>query len=79
MMNRTRRTLVFGTLITLGVLGTGWALERAATTSRTHEAPASDPMVTPARGAQDGSTGAPTAPNDATQPYDRSDLLLIQG
>jgi hypothetical protein len=86
-MNITRRAIGIGVVVVLGVLGTGWALEKAASGSRTHDGGAA--IERTRTGAPDGAprTGAtpddaavrPAPTNHSIQEYDRSDLILIQG
>ena len=78
-MNRTRRMIGLSVLVVmLVVLGTGWALERASTHSQLHRTPAdepakaSNPAITPVM-------GDPVDVPAATDEYDRSDLILMQG
>jgi hypothetical protein len=86
-MNITRRAIGIGVVVVLGVLGTGWALEKAASGSRTHDGGAAiertrigDPDGAPRTGATpDDAVVRPAPTNDSIQEYDRSDLILIQG
>jgi hypothetical protein len=86
-MNMTRRAIGIGVVVLLAVLGTGWALEKAASGARTHGGGAAIEHTR-----TDGPDGAPrtgATPNDAAvrpapttspiQEHDRSDLILIQG
>ena len=83
MMNRTWRTIGVSAFVTLAVLGTGWALEKASSGSRTQgtaaisgPAKTSDPVTTPAT--REPSDVRPAATNSSPE-YDRSDLTLSQG
>ncbi|PYN45813.1 MAG: hypothetical protein DME00_21110 [Candidatus Rokuibacteriota bacterium] len=80
-MNRTRRTIGLSAFVMLAVLGTGWALEKASSNSRTKDgaavsepAKASDaiPSSREPLDVQPAATGA-------SPEYDRSDLILSQG
>src|SRR5438094_4462050 len=80
-MNRTRRTIGLSAFVMLAVLGTGWALEKASSNSRTKDgaavsepAKASDAIPTSREplDVQPAATGA-------SPEYDRSDLILSQG
>ncbi len=75
-MNMTRRTLAIGTVFTLAVLGTAWALEQrhASTTTRPE-----DPTVTVPAKLGDFEAPATGRAPDSEPVYDRSDLLLSQG
>ena len=80
-MNMTQRTIGIGAFIVLAVIGTGWALDRAANNAKARtevsvqETTPADLVTTPSA---DEATGArPTA--DTSPEYDRSDLLLSQG
>lgn len=82
-MSKTRRTIVLSAFVILAVLGTGWALEKAASTARTHgggavsePAKASDAVITPVSGEP---LDAQPPATDSNQEYDRSDLILSQG
>ena len=74
-MNRTRRTIGLSVFVMLVVLGTGWALEKKASsnsqrqggTATTEPAKASEP------------SDVKPAATDSDQEYDRSDLPLSQG
>ena len=74
-MNRTRRTIGLSVFVMLVVLGTGWALEKKASsnfqkqggTATTEPAKASEP------------SDVEPAATDSDQEYDRSDLPLSQG
>lgn len=78
-MNRTRRTIGISVFVMLVVLGTGWALEKASSSSH---AKGGAPVSQLAK-ASDATTGPSSAdPRDtpaAAPEYDRSDLLLSQG
>ena len=81
-MSKTRRTIGLSAFVILAVLGTGWALEKTASTSRTHggaavgePAKASDAVTSPVSGEPDERPAA----TDSNQEYDRSDLILSQG
>ena len=86
-MNMTRRAIGIGVVVALAVLGTGWALEKAASGSRTHGGGATiectrtgDPDSAPRTGATpDDAAVRPAPTRDSIQEYDRSDLILIQG
>jgi len=85
-MNMTRRAVGIGVVVVLAVLGTGWALEKAASGSRTHGGGATiertrtgDPDGAPRTGATPDDAAVRPAPRDSIQEYDRSDLILIQG
>ena len=85
-MNMTRRAIGIGVVVVLGVLGTGWALEKAASGSRTHDGGAAiertrtgAPDGAPRTGTPDDAAVRPAPTNDSIQEYDRSDLILIQG
>lgn len=86
-MNMTRRAIGIGVVVGLGVLGTGWTLEKAVSGARTHggdaaiERTRSDgPDSAPRTGATpDDAAVRPAPTNDSIQEYDRSDLILIQG
>jgi len=86
-MNRTRRTIGVGAFIMLAVLGTGWALEKASSNSRTQGGTAvieptktGDTVTAPlTRAPQDESAGGQAATTDSSPEYDRSDLILSQG
>jgi hypothetical protein len=84
-MNGIRRAIGVGVLITLGVLSTGWALERVSgsatvqpgaavtdSTTVTNVAPVTRPS-------SDGAVGLQPVPTDSGWEYDRSDLILSQG
>lgn len=81
MSKTTRRTIGISALVMLVVLGTGWALERAASSPHTQGGAA---VSEPAKGRDALTTPAPE-PFDVqpaatdSQEYDRSDLLLSQG
>jgi len=81
-MNRTRRTIGLSALVILVVLGTGWALEKAASshaqrgTAVIEPATASDAVTTPLSVEPGDVQPAATEPS---QEYDRSDLLLSLG
>jgi hypothetical protein len=83
MMNKTRRTIGLSAFVMLVVLGTGWALEKAASSSHRQGGPA---VSEPAK-ADDAATAPVShepwdeqpAATDAIQEYDRSDLILSQG
>ena len=82
MMNRTWRAIGVSAFVMLAVLGTGWAVEKASSGSRTQGTAAvsglaktSDPVTTPA-------TREPSYVRSTTESspeYDRSDLILSQG
>lgn len=85
-MNMTRRAVGIGVVVVLAV-GTGWALEKAASSSRTHgggatiertrtDGPDSAPRTSPA---PDDAAVRPAPTRDASQEYDRSDLIVVQG
>jgi hypothetical protein len=83
MMNRTRRTIGVSAFVVLAVLGTGWALEKASSSSHrqggapvSEPASASDAVTTPL--SREPLDVQPAAPN-SSQEYDRSDLILSQG
>ena len=83
MMNRTRRTIGLSALVILIVLGTGWALEKAASNAHrqggaavSEPAKANDAVTAP--NSQEPKDEQPAA-TDTIQEYDRSDLLLSQG
>ena len=86
-MNMTRRAIGIGVVVALAVLGTGWALEKAASGSRTHGGGATiertrtgDPDSAPRTGpTPDDAAVRPAPTRDSIQEYDRSDLILIQG
>ena len=77
-MSKTRRMIGLGVLVTLTVLGSGWALERAA--SHSH-GPGSS-FLSPAKTGDTPATPAASSERPAADlgpEYDRSDLLLSQG
>lgn len=74
-MNRTRRTIGLSVFVMLIVLGTGWALEKKASSNSQRQGGA--PVTEPAK-ASEPSEVTPAA-TDSNQEYDRSDLLLSQG
>ncbi len=74
-MNRTRRTIGLSILVMLVVLGTGWALEKKASSNSQRRGGA---VVTEPAKANEPSDVKPAA-TDSDQEYDRSDLLLSQG
>lgn len=86
-MSMTRRAVGIGVVVVLAVLGTGWALEKAASNSRAHGGGAaiertreSGPDSSPRAGDPQGDAAVRPAPtSDSIQEYDRSDLILIQG
>lgn len=86
-MNKTRRIIGVGAFIMLAVLGAGWALEKASSSSRTHGGAAvveptktGDAVTAPlTRTPQDESAGGAAATIDSSPEYDRSDLILSQG
>ena len=82
-MNRNWRTIGFSGFVMLAMLGTGWAVEKASSGSRTQgsaaasgPAKASEPVTTP--GTREPSDVRPAA-TDSSPEYDRSDLILSQG
>jgi len=80
-MSMTRRTIGIGAFIVFAVIGTGWALDKAANNAKgrtevsIQEIMPTGALTTPST---DGSTGALPAA-DTSPEYDRSDLLLSQG
>ena len=86
-MNRTRRTIGVGGFIVLAVLGTGWALEKAFSSSHTQGGTAviepmktSDTVTAPVtRERSDKAVGGQPAAAESSPEYDRSDLILSQG
>jgi len=80
-MSMTRRTIGIGAFIVLAVIGTGWAIDKAATNSQARTGVSvevttpMDPAMTPFT---DESGGARPAA-DTSPEYDRSDLQLSQG
>lgn len=86
-MNMTRRAVGIGVVVMLAVLGTGWALEKAASRSRAHGGGAAiersredGPDISPRADAPQGDAAVRPAPTtDSIQEYDRSDLILVQG
>jgi hypothetical protein len=83
MMSRTRRTIGVSAFVVLAVLGTGWALEKASSSSHkqggaavSEPAKASDAGTAPV--SQEPMDVQPAA-TDSSQEYDRSDLILSQG
>ena len=84
-MNGIRRAIVVGVFVTLGVLGTGWALERVSGGSPLQGGAAlADPTeatnIAPVTGeSSDGSVGMQPVPGASGWEYDRSDLILSQG
>lgn len=85
-MNMTRRAVGIGVVVVLAV-GTGWALERAASSSRTHGGGAviertrtDGPDSAPRAGATpDDAAVRPAPTNDPIQECDRSDLIVVHG
>ena len=83
MMNKTRWTIGLSALVILIVLGTGWALEKGsqqrspARRGRSQRAREGERRVT-APSSQEPKDEQPAA-TDASQEYDRSDLILSQG
>jgi hypothetical protein len=82
-MNRTRRTLGVSAFVVLTVLGTGWALEKASSSSHrqggaavSEPGTASDAVPMPA--SREPLDVQPAA-TDSSPEYDRSDLILSQG
>jgi len=82
-MNRTRRMIGLSVFVSLAVLGTGWALEKATSTSHRQGGAA---VSEPAKARDAGATplsheplNVQPAATDSSQEYDRSDLLLSQG
>jgi hypothetical protein len=73
MMSRTRRMIAVGVFITLAVLGTGWALEKAFSGSDSHAGAVGEPT------SAGDTVGRPALPTDTSPEYDRSDLILSQG
>jgi hypothetical protein len=86
-MTMTRRAVGIGAVIVLAVLGTGWALEKAASSSRTHggaggieRTRTGDTAGAPRTGAPPNDAAVrPTPTTDSIQEHDRSDLILVQG
>ena len=83
MKKRTRQRIGISVFVMLVVLGTGWELERAASSSHRQDggavaepAKASDAVTTPL--SREPWDDVPAAA-DPSQEYDRSDLLLSQG
>jgi hypothetical protein len=75
-MNKTRWMIALGVLVTLVVLGTDLALEKAFSKAAVREpAKTSDAVATPVNLEP---VDMPAA-TDSSQEYDRSDLLLSQG
>jgi ABC-type oligopeptide transport system substrate-binding subunit len=74
-MNRTRRTIGLSVFVMLVVLGTGWALERKAS-SNSHRQGGAE-VTEPAKSSEP--SDVKPAATDSNQEYDRSDLLLSQG
>jgi len=72
-MTKTQRLIGLSVLAILLVLGTGWAVERASHPERGVDTSA------PAQPSDSASTPVPDERPAATDEYDRSDLLLIQG
>jgi hypothetical protein len=80
-MNRTRWMIALGVLVTLVVLGTDLALEKAFSNYHQGGAAVREP-VTASEAAAAPLTLEPVdmpAAADSAQEYDRSDLLLSQG
>lgn len=82
-MNRTRRMLGVSVFVVLAVLGTGWALEKASSSSHrqrgsavSEPAKASDAVTAPV--SREPLDVQPAA-TDSSPEYDRSDLILSQG
>ena len=86
-LNMTRRAVGIGAVIVLAVLGTGWALEKAASSSRTHggagvieRTRTGDTDGAPRTGAPPNAAAVrPTPTTVSIQEHDRSDLILVQG
>ena len=78
-MSRTRRTIGLSVFVMLVVLGTGWALEKKASSSSQKQGGAA--VTEPAKASEpsDESPEVKPAATDSNQEYDRSDLLLSQG
>ena len=83
-MNETRRAMGIGALTVLAVMGTGWAIERAATSAHKPGAGVVEPVkvrlaepAAPASEPRDESAGG--VPVDSSLEFDRSDLILSQG
>jgi len=79
-MSMTRRTIGVGAFILLAVIGTGWAVDRAANNTQARSGVSVEAMTqtSPVKTSTDESAGA--RPGVDTSPeYDRSDLLLSQG
>jgi hypothetical protein len=82
-MTRTQRTIGIGAFVMLGVLGTGWALEKASSTCRAQRGaavsePAKASDTAPAPVPRERREPQPSA-TGSSQESDRSDLLLSQG
>lgn len=79
-MTRTQRTIGISAFVMLAVLGTGWALEKGYNTQRGVAADEPAMEIDPIN-APDSSQPMDEQPaaNDASQEYDRSDLILSQG
>ena len=82
-MNRTRRMIGLSVFVSLAVLGTGWALEKATSASHRQGGAA---VTEPAKARDAGATPVSHEPlnvqpaaTESNQEYDRSDLLLIHG
>ena len=78
-MNRTRRTIGLSVFVMLVVLGTGWALEKKASSNSHKQGGAA--VTEPAKASEpsDESFEVKPAATDSNQEYDRSDLVLSQG
>jgi hypothetical protein len=78
-MNRTRRTIGLSVFVMLVVLGTGWALEKKASSNSQKQGGAAVTEPAKASDSSDESFEVKPAATDSNQEYDRSDLLLTQG
>jgi len=82
-MNRTWRTIGLSAFVMLVVLGTGWALEKPSSSSRTQGGaavsdPAKESDAVPTTPSREPSQVHPAATGSSPE-YDRSDLILSQG
>jgi hypothetical protein len=83
-MKGTGRAIVIGSVVLLAAMGTGVAVERASSHSRTPSVatvPASlkatDTVIVPVSSAPERAQAGATS--SSSEEYDRSDLLLSQG
>ena len=80
-MSMTRRTIGVGAFIVLAVIGTGWAVDKAANNSQVRtgvSVEVTTPMDPATTSSRDESAGAGPV-GDTSPEYDRSDLFLSQG